>query len=442
MDGEVRLLFHELVDLSPAERERILTRRDIAPHLRAEVESLLDFHSTAAITRCVADVAAELMNSCAAPEPSHCGQYRLIARLGSGGMGAVHLAERTDGEIQQQVAIKLLHAGDDRPAWRDRFLMERQLLASLNHPSIVHVIDAGHTADRRPYLVMEYVQGTPIDAACEQMELRDRLAVFLRVCEGVSHAHGRLIIHRDLKPSNILVDGTGQPKLLDFGIAKLLDDSGDAASTVERLLTPNYASPEQLRGEPQTTVSDVYSLGAVLWKLVTGQSPRESAGNPALNPRSLPVDLGFILRKALRPEPEERYTSVEALANDIRAFLDSRPVEARSASAWYRTRKFVRRYRVPVLAALLVIASLAAGLYAANRQRAIAERRFALARKLANSLVFDVDTRSNASGGIELREQISTTAVQYLDALSKEAGNNYALRRELAAGYLRLATAQ
>ena len=443
MDAEVRLLFHELVELSPAERERILAERQVRADVRAEVESLLGFHSADALTERVANAATALLDSRGAPEPSHCGQYRLIRLLGAGGMGTVYLAERMDGEIQQRVAIKLLHAGDHRPVWRDRFLMERQFLATLNHPSIVHVIDAGHTEEGRPYLVMEYVQGRPIDSACAQVELRDRLAVFLRVCEGVSHAHGRLIIHRDLKPSNILVDITGQPKVLDFGIAKLLDNAGDATRTGERLLTPNYASPEQLRGEPQTTASDVYSLGAVLWKLVTGQSPRESQANPALNPPNVPADLGFILRKALRAEAEERYTSVEALANDIRAFLDSRPVEARSGSTWYRMRKFVRRYRVPVVAALLVIASLAAGLYATNRQRAIAERRFALARKLANSLVFDADDKgSHSSGGIELREQISSTAVEYLDVLSKEAGKNYALRRELAAGYLRLAAAQ
>jgi serine/threonine protein kinase len=443
MDVEVRLLFHELVDLSPAERERILAERRVEADVRAEVESLLGFHSADALTGCVANVAAELLYSCGASEPLHCGQYQRVRLLGSGGMGAVYLAERTDGEIQQRVAIKLLHAGDHRPAWRDRFLIERQLLASLNHPSIVHVIDAGHTEDGRPYLVMEYVEGTPIDAACAQLDLRGRLAVFLRVCDGVSHAHGRLIIHRDLKPSNILVDATGQPKVLDFGIAKLMDDAGDATHTAERLLTPNYASPEQLNGKPQTTASDVYSLGAVLWKLVTGQCPRESQSRAAPDPLEMPADLRFILRKALRAEPEERYASVEAFANDIRAFLESRPVAARSGSAWYRTRKFVRRYRVPVVAALLVFASLAAGLYAANRQRAIAERRFELARRFANSLVFDVDDKgSNPPGGIELREQISSTAVQYLDALSKEAGNNYALRRELAAGYLRLAAAQ
>jgi serine/threonine protein kinase len=198
------------------------------------------------------------------PEPGSCGPYRLIRLLGSGGMGAVYLAERSDGEIQQKVAVKLLRADAHRPAWRARFLKERQLLASLHHPSIVHVIDAGHTDDGRPYLVMEYVEGTPIDVYAAGIEMRERLSLFLRVCEGVSHAHGHLIIHRDLKPANILVDASGQPKLLDFGIAKLLDETGDATQTVERLLTPNYASPEQVRGDSQTTATDVYSLGAVL----------------------------------------------------------------------------------------------------------------------------------------------------------------------------------
>src|SRR5262249_686789 len=158
-------------------------------------------------------------------------------------------------EIQQKVAVKLLRPGADRPGWRDRFLRERQLLANLNHPSIARVMDAGHTDDGRPYLVMEDVDGGPIDAYAAGRDLRDRLRGFLQVCDGVSHAHRRLIIHRDLKPSNILVDSTGQPKLLDFGIAKLLDEAGDPTQTVERLLTPNYASPEQLRGENQTTAT-------------------------------------------------------------------------------------------------------------------------------------------------------------------------------------------
>ncbi len=217
-------------------------------------------------------------------------------------MGTVYLAERTDGEIQQSVAVKLLRADDHRPAFRKRFLRERQFLASLNHPSIAHVIDAGHTDDGRPYLVMEYVDGVPIDIYCGSISLRDQLTLFQRVCDGVAHAHQHLIIHRDLKPSNILVDAAGHPKLLDFGIAKLLDetridDTRDVTHTVERLLTPSYASPEQLNGSAQTTATDVYSLGAVLYKILTGRSPRESDG-------TLPAgDLDYILRKALRPEP-------------------------------------------------------------------------------------------------------------------------------------------
>ncbi len=238
------------------------------------------------------------------------------------------------------------------------------------------MFDAGKTADGRPYLVMEYVDGTPIDVYAERIDLGEgKLVLFLSVCQGVSHAHQQLIIHRDLKPSNILVDSAGQPKLLDFGIAKLLDETGDATQTVERLLTPDYASPEQLGGTPQSTATDVYSLGAVLHKLLTGRSPHASeAGRPQqaidaitgskeiaaptrLNP-NVPKDLVYVLRKALRKEPEERYASVEAFAGDIRAFLESKPVQARSGDAWYRTRKFVRRYWIPVAAAVLVIASL------------------------------------------------------------------------------------
>src|SRR4051794_17096275 len=265
MQSEVRMLFHELADLPPGERERIFRERQIGSELRAEVESLLgfDFGNTHCLADCVSGAAEQVLGSSGSRHLSYCGPYRLIRLLGSGGMGAVYLAERTDGEIQQTVAIKLLGLAQYDSVWRDRFLKERRILASLNHPSIVHVIDAGHTQDGRPYLVMEYVEGLTIDIYCEEIELRDRLMLFLCVCEGVSHAHRHLIIHRDLKPSNILVNGSGQPKLLDFGIAKLLDDTGDPTQTVERLLTPNYASPEQLRGALQTTATDVYSLGAV-----------------------------------------------------------------------------------------------------------------------------------------------------------------------------------
>jgi serine/threonine protein kinase/tetratricopeptide (TPR) repeat protein len=460
MDDQVRLLFHELVDLPTADRQRIITERQITGDLRVELQSLLGFDSldVCDLTSCVSGTAEEVLNSVSGGEVQECGPYKLVRLLGRGGMGAVYLGERGDGEIQQTVAVKLLNADGHRPGWRDRFLKERQLLASLNHPSIVHVIDAGHTGDGRPYLVMEYVEGVSIDLHASATDVRERLILFLRVCDGVSHAHRRLIIHRDLKPSNILVDVSSQPKLLDFGIAKLLDDSGDATRTVDGLLTPNYASPEQLRGTCQTTATDIYSLGAVLYKILTGRSPHESdtrisqvvdviAGTreiPApsrLNPK-LPPDLDYILRKALRTEPEERYASVDAFANDIRAFLGSRPVEARSGDTWYRTRKFLRRYWVPVVAAMLVIASLAAGLYIANRERLVAEQRFGQLRQLSNK-VFDLDkTIRDFPGSTQARQSLVSVSLQYLEGLAGAARGDLDLAREIGQGYWRVGRIQ
>src|SRR5215472_4365940 len=280
MTDEVRLLFHELAELSPDERQRALAHRQIEPEVRAEVESLLRYDSSKAqgFTACIAGAAGELLQSAPAPGPGFCGPYRLVRLLGRGGMGTVYLGERNDGEIQQKVAVKLLSVEGDRRGWRERFLKERQFLASLNHPSIVHVMDAGHTDDGRPFLIMEYVEGTPIDVYASRIPVRDGLILFLRVCDAVSHAHRHLVIHRDLKPSNILVDVSGLPKLLDFGIARLLEETGDPTQTMERMLTPAYASPEQIRGAIQTTATDIYSLGAILYKLLTGRSPHESEG--------------------------------------------------------------------------------------------------------------------------------------------------------------------
>jgi serine/threonine protein kinase len=452
MDHQVRTLFHELADLSPAERQQVFRNRQISAEIRAEVESLIGFDSTGQpqLTDPVSRAAQELLRSAGSREHLYCGPFRLVRLLGSGGMGAVYLAERTDGEIQQQVAVKLLGAHRHRPVWRDRFLKERQLLASLHHPSIVHVLDAGHNEDGQPYLVMEYVEGTPIDAYAAGIGVRERLALFLRVCEGVAHAHHHLIIHRDLKPSNILVDGSGQPKLLDFGIAKLLDETEDVTRTGERLLTPSYASPEQARGVPQTTATDVYSLGAVLYHLLTGAAPRLHAGGGAIagimlpssaNP-DVPRDLDFILLKALRDEAEARYASVEAFAADIRAVLESRPVEARSGNAWYRTRKFLRRYSVPATAAALVIASLSAGLYVANRQRAIAQRRFLDVRELANKL-FDIDLQiRQLPGSSKSRQLIVDTSLEYLRRLAADVQGDPDLALEVGNAYLRVARVQ
>jgi serine/threonine protein kinase len=217
MTDEVRFLFHQLADLSPGDRERAFREQQVLPEIRAEVESLLDFDSAnvQGLTDCVSHAAEQVLDAARGPEAA-CGPYRLVRLLGSGGMGSVYLAERTDGEIQQKVAVKLLRADSHRPAWRERFLRERQLLASLNHPSIVHVIDAGHTDADQPYLVMEYVDGVPIDVYGATIELRERLALFLGVCDGVAHAHRRLIIHRDLKPSNILVGPFGLAQAAGF----------------------------------------------------------------------------------------------------------------------------------------------------------------------------------------------------------------------------------
>ena len=460
MNHEIRFLFHELAGLPAGERERVYRERRVGPELRDEVESLLRFDSAGAgsLTDRVSKVAESVLDFGDARETGACGPYRLVRLLGSGGMGAVYLAERADGEIQQRVAVKLLRADAYRPAWRDRFLKERQLLASLQHPSIVHVIDAGQTGEGRPYLVMEYVEGVPIDAYADTVDVRDRLRLFLRVCDGVSHAHGRLIIHRDLKPSNILVDATGQPKLLDFGIAKLLDGTGDATQTVERLLTPNYASPEQLRGANQTIATDVYSLGAVLYKLLTGRSPHETGAHasqaldviagtskiPApsrLNP-GLSTDLDYILQKALRNDPEERYVSVEAFAADILAFLESRPVQARSGNAWYRARKFLRRYWAPAAAAALVIVSLSAGLYVADRERRIAERRFGQLRQLSNK-VFELDKAiRNLPGASGARKRLVSASLEYLEGLAAGARGDLDLAQEIGDAYERVAKVQ
>jgi tetratricopeptide (TPR) repeat protein len=459
MDHLARLLFHELADMVPEERERLFAERQIAPELRAEVESLLSFDSeSASLTNCVSETAELMLRFGDARELSYCGPYRLVRLLGSGGMGSVYLAERSDGEIQQRVAVKVIRAGADQPAWRDRFLKERQLLANLNHPSIAHILDAGHSRDSGPYLVMEYVDGVSIDVYCATLDLRDKLTLFLRVCDGVSHAHRHLIIHRDLKPSNILVDASGQPKLLDFGIAKLLSDTGDPTQTVERRLTPNYASPEQLRGAIQTTATDVYSLGAVLYKLLTGRSPHDSVAEasqamevmtgtkaiPAssrLNP-DLPSDIDYILRKALRHEPEERYASVDAFANDVRAFLDWRPVQARSGDVWYRTRRFLRRYWLPVMAATITIAGLSLGLYTANRERAIAQRRFLQVRQLANKVLALDKAIERLPGSTKARHEIVAISEEYLEALGADAHADKDMALEIAAAYSQLARAQ
>jgi tetratricopeptide (TPR) repeat protein len=437
MRDEVSSLFREVADLAPSDRSRYFEQHHVPSDLRAEIESLLRFDaSDAPVLHLIASTAEDLLDSReTAAKEVRCGPYRLLRLLGRGGTGDVFLAERVDGHVAQQVAIKVLRQRS-LPGFQARFLQERQILASLQHPGIARLLDAGETADGRLYLALDYIDGVAIDKYCEGLDLPATLRVFLSVCDAVAYAHRNLIIHRDLKPSNILVRASGEPTLLDFGIAKILDAAGDDTRTQERLMTPDYASPEQLRGAAHSTATDIYSLGVVLYRILTGRLPGDNS-KPAL-----PRDLEFILAKALRKEPEERYSSVEAMADDVRAFLEWRPIRARSGDAWYRTRKFLRRYRTVVSAAALTIASLSVGLFIANRQRAMAEARFQQLRTLS-AKVFDLDDRiKQLPGATDARHQLVSMSLDYLERLSASAQGDLDLARELGAAYMRVAQIQ
>ncbi|HEY7291729.1 MAG TPA: serine/threonine-protein kinase [Vicinamibacterales bacterium] len=460
MDDELRRVFSEVADLSPEERARYFDSRVVPEALRADVESLLRFDTQRRLP--VSEAVAAFASTFGGDVPElgpggRCGPFELVRLLGRGGMGAVFLARRTDGEVEQYVAIKFVLDMATSALFRDRFLQERQILASLTHPGITRLLDVGRTAGGHPYLVMEYVDGTPIDAYADKLTLRERLELFLRVCDAVSYAHRNLIIHRDLKPSNILVEAGGQPKLLDFGIARFIGSNRDQSVTRVQLLTPEYASPEQLRGSAYSTATDVYSLGAVLYRMLTGSSSRDpsdaeasmdreiGAGMPTAPSRvvpHLPRDLDFVVLKALREEPEERYPSVDALADDVRAFMEARPVRARSASVWYWTRTFFRRRWLPMSAVTAIIAALAAGLYVANRERRVAEDRFHQLRHLsARILAVDAAVR-NLPGSTSARQQMVAASMEYLDGLGRETRHDRDLMFELASGYIALAQVQ
>ena len=463
MSFDVESLFREVADLTPGEREQYFDKLQVRPELRAEVASLCSFDARdESFTGCVAEIAAEFINRPVdGPAPgTECGPYKLVRLLGKGGMGAVFLAERADGELDRSVAIKFINASYD-PGRRDHFLRERQILASLNHPGIGRLFDAGHSAAGQPYLIMEYIEGVPLDEFARNLDVRSKLQLFLQVCGALAYAHRSLVIHRDLKPSNILVDATGQAKLLDFGIARILDDEaggGAGSATMERLLTPDYASPEQVRGQAQTTGTDVYSLGAVLYRLLTGQSPHgQAAGRsepvesvicsidpppPSQINRALPRDLDFITAKALRKEPEQRYTSVDAFADDVSAYLDSRPIRARSGSAWYRTRKLLRRHWLSASAIAAAMLFLCAGIYIANRQATVAQRRFSQLRQLSVTLLNLDSDLYGLPGATKVRQKVVAASMQYLEGLSREASQDRDLNLELANGYLLLAHVQ
>lgn len=400
---QLEALFHALRDLP--EPERAAAGERLAPGAAETVDRALAlvaaYHRTQERARRAARPAGAL----------RFGPYREVRLIGRGGMGAVYLAERVDGQFEQQVAVKVMAAGSLTEPFRQRFLAERQILAGLQHPNITRLLDGGVTEDGTPFLAMEYVAGEPIDDYCDQrrLPLAERIRLFLGVCAAVEHAHRHLIVHRDLKPSNILVTSGGEPKLLDFGTARILSEADRGRTTIP-LLTPRYASPEQLRGAAVSVATDVYSLGVVLYELLTGCWPfgaeptveaaleRTTREVPPAAPgsvvtaatadrrstpvaalvRSLEGDLSGILAKCLEADPALRYLTVRELSEDLEAYLAGRPVKARPATLLYRARKFARRHWLGVAAtaaaAVTLVTLAAVAIVQANRARTEAER--------------------------------------------------------------------
>ena len=435
MNAQVEQLFHALVELTPPERARYLTEHVTDPEIRRQTEELLacDSVDSAPLLRDIGQVAGRALSQLDA-QGMRCGPYQLMKVIGRGGMGVVYLAERVDGEVRQRAAIKLLRPGLHE-IQRERFLQERQILAALQHPNIARLLDAGHVNGGQPYLAMEYVEGRPIDEYASGLDVRQKLRLFLTVCAAVAYLHRNLVVHRDLKPSNIMVTSEGDPKLLDFGIAKILDLTADPQMTDVRMLTPAFASPEQAAGGSINTTSDIYSLGAILCQLLTGAAPIQG-------PWQVKGDLDLILRKALRQEPQERYSTVEQFTDDLEAFLDLRPIRLRQADILYRARKLARKYWLPLSAAALMVAGLSAGLYVARRDRAIAQQRFNDVRKLSNKLL-DIDFKVRSlPGSTESRQFIVDTALEYLKPLAASAGNDPEFALDLGNAYLRVARVQ
>lgn len=357
----------------------------------------------------------------AAPEPTRVGPYRLVRELGRGGMGRVFLAERDDDQYHSQVAIKLVRTGMDTEFIFARFRRERQTLARLQHPNIARLLDGGTTENGLPYIVMEYIDGPSITqfAKQHQLEIPDRLRLFASICSAVDYAHRNFVIHRDVKPGNILVGSDGIPKLLDFGICKLLrTDVLSAADTTPGLHTPAYASPEQVSGKAVTPLSDIYSLGVVLYELLTGVIPRDSErrtpqamghtarARPVTLPsaaveenmvaRQLYGDLDNIIIRALEAEPERRYESAAQLSEDLHRHLSNEPVHARPLTSRYRALKFVRRNRVEVVATSAVVLALAAGLAVSVQQARLAHARLhAVYQSLVDQQIGDSLTASH-----------------------------------------------
>ena len=487
---QVRDVLDRALAVPEGERSKLLDQACLGDaELRAEVESLLRSHLQAGsifLKTPVIEQVAGSIDRAGNRLGTRVGVYRLIEQIGQGGMGEVYRAERADGQYDKQVAIKFVRTGLDTDAILQRFRNERQVLASLDHPNIARLLDGGTTEEGIPYLVMELIEGTPIDQYGEthKLSISERLGLFLQVASAVQYAHQHLVIHRDIKPGNILVTKEGVPKLLDFGIAKILDPAAGFEQTMANPMTPEYASPEQVRGESITTATDVYSLGVVLYQLLTGRSPynattqtpheyaraiceqepqrpstvllRSASSKDPVHPESgqsaarlrrrLRGDLDTIVLRAMHKDPQRRYASVEQFSEDIRRHLEGRPVTARRDSWTYRAGKFATRHKVGVTATALILLAVAAGVATTIREARIAaenarraEERFNDVRKLANSLMFEIhDAIRELPGSTPARRLIATRALEYLDNLSKQSKGDASLQKELAAAYERV----
>jgi serine/threonine protein kinase len=459
------------------------------PALAAQLGALLDEHRALAQEGFLENVRFALPNSTGLAGQT-LGPYTLISQIGQGGMGSVWLARRSDGRFERRAAVKFVSIALAGRATEERFKREGSILGRLTHPHIAELLDAGISSEGQPYLILEYVDGTTIDQYCDQhkLDLEARVRLFLDVLAAVAHAHANLIVHRDIKPSNVLVTTGGEVKLLDFGIAKLLEGEGQTGAATllthegGSALTPQYAAPEQLTGQPVTTATDVYALGVLLYVLLSGRHPAGSGlHSPAelvkavleLEPprtsdaikgdenqliaerrgatpeklrRELRGDLDTIVGKALKKDPRERYASVTGFADDLQRYLKDEPISARPDALAYRAAKFLRRNRTVVTltatAIVLVIGSLSTGLYVANRQRKIAEQRFTQVRQLANKFV-DIDAKIRGlQGSTKVRLQMVSDSLQYLRSLESEGHVDKDLALDIAFAYVKVAHAQ
>lgn len=461
---EIADIFASALELETGGRHRFVKAECNGDNvLFREVEQLLAEHDEAEAENFLSNSAVEIEAEHLADDEyddrrigQRFGHYQILKRLGAGGMGAIYLASRTD-DFDKLAAVKIIKRGMDTDAILTRFRNERQILANLEHPNIARLLDGGTTSDGLPFFAMEYVEGVSISEFCRDLGEREILVLFRKVCSAVSFAHQKLIVHRDLKPSNILVNADGEPKLLDFGIAKLLDQTDNSEThALQRILTPAYASPEHISGAIVGTSSDVFSLGRILTELLMGADNDFGSQNSGSNgsgirfpaASKLDVDLQNILSMATRTEPRLRYSSVERFSDDIRRYLENLPVSARKISYSYRGQKFIQRNKAKTVLAALLVLSFAGGLAAtllkaneARRERMLAEKRFDNLRKLSDSFVTEIHAAiRNLPGSLPARQLLLKRATEQLDALANESENNRQLQAELANAYFNLAS--